>query len=223
MIDKQTARTRIEHLGIIPAVRVTSRDDAMFAAETVAAAGIPIVEITMTIPDAVHVIRDLAIAAPDLIVGAGTVLDVDTAARCVGAGATFVTSPGVDVRTIEFLREARVLTIPGVMTPTDIMAAIHAGADLVKIFPCAPLGGPAYLKTLSAPFPSMACVAAGGVDQRTAAEYIHAGAVAVGVGSELIPRRAVHQRDARWIGELVHRFLGIIGDARTSTGRLRPG
>lgn len=217
-MTKDTARARIEQVGIIPSVRVRSADDAVFAAETVSEAGVPIVEITMTTPDAIEVIRGLAAAVPDLLIGAGTVLDVETARRCLDAGASFITSPGLDVATVEFVARAGALALPGVMTPTDIMAALHAGADLVKVFPCAPLGGPAYLKVLAAPFPEAGFVAAGGVDQRTAGEFLDAGAVAVGVGAELIPRRAIHERDARWIRELAHRFVAIVHEARSRSG-----
>lgn len=214
MMNRERALATIEQVGIIPAVRTGSRDDAVFAAETVSAAGIPIVEITTTVPGAVDVIRHLSAANPDLIVGAGTVLDVETAARCLDAGASFITSPGIDVRTVQFAVKAGVLTLPGVMTPTDVTAAIHAGADVVKVFPCAPLGGPVYLRMISAPFPSLRFVAAGGVDQRTAGAFIEAGAVAIGIGTELIPTRAVHERDTRWLVELAQRFIGIVHDAR---------
>ncbi len=222
MMDKNRVRARIESVGIIPAIRVRSADDARFAAEAVARAGIPIVEITMTVPGALQVIRELAASMSHVVVGAGTVLDVETAGRCLDAGAGFITSPGLDARTVEFAANAGVLTMPGVMTPTDIMAAVRAGADFVKVFPCGPLGGPAYLKAVSAPFADVPIVAAGGVDQRTAGEYIEAGATAVGIGAELIPRRAVHDRDERWILELAQRFLTIVGEARIRTGFVPP-
>lgn len=218
MMTRDQALARIEQAGLIPSVRVRSADDAIFAADTVAEAGIPIVEITMTTPDAVDVIASLARARPHVVVGAGTVGDVETARRCLDAGAAFVTSPGLDRATVEFAVTAGVLVLPGVMTPTDVMAAVHAGAGIVKVFPCAPLGGPAYLKMIAAPFPEIQFIASGGVDQRTAAAFIDAGALALGVGAELIPRRAVHDRDARWIVELARRFTAIVREARAQSG-----
>jgi 2-dehydro-3-deoxyphosphogluconate aldolase/(4S)-4-hydroxy-2-oxoglutarate aldolase len=214
-VTRDAARARIEAVGIIPSLRLSSADDARFAAETVAAAGIPIVEVTMTVPGALSAIDDLATAMPDLVVGAGTVLDAATARRCLEAGARFITSPGFDLHVVEYAVGHEVLVLPGVLSPTDIMAALHARADLVKVFPCAALGGPQYLKALSAPFPLTQFVAAGGVNQRTAGEYITAGAVAVGIGAELVPKKAVQDRDRRWVTELAHRFLGIVQAARS--------
>jgi 2-dehydro-3-deoxyphosphogluconate aldolase/(4S)-4-hydroxy-2-oxoglutarate aldolase len=218
-MNKQAARARLEEIGIIPAVRTASAEEARFAAETVSRAGIPIVEITMTVPGALEVIADLARAMPDLVVGAGTVLDVEVARRCVEAGARFVTSPGLDLRVVQFAIEHDVLVLPGALTPSEVMMAWQAGADLIKVFPCAQLGGASYIKALKAPFPQVPLVGAGGVDHQTAADFIVAGAVAVGVGNELIPRRAVTERDAHWIGELARRLLSIIKEARE---RVRP-
>jgi 2-dehydro-3-deoxyphosphogluconate aldolase/(4S)-4-hydroxy-2-oxoglutarate aldolase len=158
----------------------------------------------------------------DLVVGAGTVVDVDTARRCLEAGARFITSPGLDLRVVEFTVTHDALSIPGVLTPTDIMAAWQSRADLVKVFPCAALGGPAYLRALSAPFPHVRFVAAGGVNQHTTAEFITAGARAVGIGTELIPRKAVQARDRRWVTELAHRFLSIVQQARDLTHEQEP-
>jgi 2-dehydro-3-deoxyphosphogluconate aldolase/(4S)-4-hydroxy-2-oxoglutarate aldolase len=213
-MDRDVVRARIEETGLIPAVRTSSADEARFAAETVSRAGIPLVEVTMTVPGALSVIADLVRKMPDLVVGAGTVLDVEIARQCVDAGATFVTSPGFDVRVVEFARKKGILVLPGALTPTEVTAAWQAGADFVKVFPCALLGGATYIKALKAPFPQVPLVAAGGVNQQTAADFIVAGAVAVGVGAELIPRRALEQREPAWILELAHRFLGIIKEAR---------
>lgn len=214
-MTKEAIRARIRECGIIPSVRLSSAADARFAAETVSEAGIPIVEITMTVPGALDVIRDLTRSMPDLIVGAGTILDSETLRHCMGAGARFVTSPGLDLQLVEFARKEGILAIPGALTPTEITAASQAGADLIKVFPCAQLGGAGYIHALRAPFPHVALVASGGVTQQTAAEFILAGAVAIGVGTELIPRMAVQQRDHRWIGELARRFLAIVQDARS--------
>jgi 2-dehydro-3-deoxyphosphogluconate aldolase/(4S)-4-hydroxy-2-oxoglutarate aldolase len=213
-MNKETVRRHILEIGIIPSVRTSSADDARFAVETVAGAGIPIVEITMTVPGALEVVAELAGAMPDLVVGAGTILDIETARRCAEAGARFLTSPGLDPDIVEFARTAGILAMPGALTPTEVTTAARVGADFIKIFPCAPLGGPSYIQALKGPFPHIPLVAAGGVNQQTAAEFIVAGAAAIGVGRELIPRKAVLQRDRHWIGELARRFLSIIQEAR---------
>jgi 2-dehydro-3-deoxyphosphogluconate aldolase/(4S)-4-hydroxy-2-oxoglutarate aldolase len=216
-MTRDAVRASILECGIIPSIRLTSAEDARFAAETVSQAGIPIVEITMTVPGALEVISDLARSMPDVIIGAGTILDAETARHCVGVGARFVTSPGLDLQLMEFAQKGDILAMPGALTPTEITVASQAGADLIKVFPCAQFGGASYVRALRAPFPHVSLVAAGGVNQQTAAEFILAGAVAIGVGTELIPKTAVQQRDQRWIVELAHRFLAIVKEARART------
>jgi 2-dehydro-3-deoxyphosphogluconate aldolase/(4S)-4-hydroxy-2-oxoglutarate aldolase len=213
-MDKHFVRARIEEIGIIPAVRTSSADDARFAAETVCRAGIAIVEITMTVPNAVEVIAGLVREFPKMVVGAGTVLDVATARRCLDAGARFVTSPGLDLEIVRLTAKENVLAMPGALTPTEVTAAWQGGADLVKVFPCGPFGGDAYIRALRGPFPEIPFVAAGGVNQQTATEFILAGAVAIGVGKELIPRKAVQHRQADWITELARRFASLVKEAR---------
>ncbi|HTX36796.1 MAG TPA: bifunctional 4-hydroxy-2-oxoglutarate aldolase/2-dehydro-3-deoxy-phosphogluconate aldolase [Bryobacteraceae bacterium] len=205
---------RLEEIGIIPAIRVSSQQDAVFAAEAIAAAGIPIVELTMTVPGAIDVIAGLRRQDPDVIVGAGTVHDIDIARRCLDAGAQFITSTGLDLAIVEFALRAEVLVFPGVLTPTEILAARKAGCDLVKIFPCSQLGGASYLRALRAPFPKMRFIASGGVNQTTAAEFILAGASALGVGGELIPHKAIERRERNWIRELARRFMSLVAEAR---------
>lgn len=213
-MTRDTVRAHIVDIGIIPSVRTSSAEDARFAAETVAHAGIPIIEVTMTVPDALDVIAHLARSMPDLLVGAGTIFDVKTARHCVEAGARFLTSPGLDLQIVEFALKEGMVAVPGALTPTEVTAAWRSGADLIKVFPCAQLGGASYIHALKAPFPDVPFVAAGGVNQQTAAEFIAAGAAAIGVGRELIPKKAVQQRDERWITELARRFLSIIQEAR---------
>jgi 2-dehydro-3-deoxyphosphogluconate aldolase / (4S)-4-hydroxy-2-oxoglutarate aldolase len=213
-MTRDAVRAHIVDIGIIPSVRTSSAEDAHFAAETIAHAGIPIIEVTMTVPDALEVIAHLARGMPDLLVGAGTIFDVKTAHRCVEAGARFLTSPGLDLKIVEFALKEEVLAVPGALTPTEVTAAWQSGADLIKVFPCAQVGGASYIHALKAPFPDVPFVAAGGVSQQTAAEFIAAGAAAIGVGRELIPKKAVEHRDARWITELARRFLGIVREAR---------
>jgi len=206
--------TRIEEIGIIPAIRVSSSEDALFAADAIATAGIPIVELTMTVPGAIDVIAGLRRQYPEVIVGAGTVHDIDTASRCLDAGAQFLTSTGLDLAIVEFALKARALVFPGVLTPTEILAARRVGCDLVKLFPCSQVGGAGYLRAMRAPFPQMRFIAAGGVNQTTAAEFILAGAAALGVGGELIPHKAIERRERNWIRELARRFMGLVAEAR---------
>jgi 2-dehydro-3-deoxyphosphogluconate aldolase/(4S)-4-hydroxy-2-oxoglutarate aldolase len=144
-MKKEEVRARIEEIGILPSVRVTSRDLALFAAETVYAAGIPIVEITLTSPGALEVIGDLAKRYPDLVVGAGTVLDEESARRCVDAGARFLTSPGLVRRVVTYAKLTNTAMLPGALTPTEIIAAWKAGGDFVKLFPTAQVGGSQYV------------------------------------------------------------------------------
>ncbi len=164
-MNKHIVRTRIEGVGIIPSVRTSSADDARFAAETVSQAGIPIVEITMTVPAALDVIAGLVRRFPKMVVGAGTVLDVETARRCIDVGAGFVTSPGLDLDIVRVTLMENVLAMPGALTPTEVAAAWQAGADLVKVFPCGPFGGDAYIRALRGPFPQVPFVAASRVHQ----------------------------------------------------------
>jgi len=213
-MTKEEVRDRIEQIGIVPSVRLYSYDDALFAAAAVCDAGIPIVEVTMTVPGAIELISELVRTQPNLIVGAGTVLDKDTASLCLRAGVKFLTSTGLDLEIVELALKENVLIFPGVLTPTEVHAAHKAGCEIVKVFPCAQMGGPGYVRALKAPFPKLHMIASGGVTQTNAAEYILAGAVALGVGGDLIPRKAIKMREAHWIRELGRRFTNIVKESR---------
>lgn len=214
MAKKEEVCARIKEIGILPAIRVLSAKDALFVAGEMFQVGIPVVELTMTVPGAIGVISQLSRTTPHLIVGAGTVLDMETAKACVDAGAAFISSPGLDPKIVEFTARHNLAVIPGALTPTEVMMAHGTGADLIKVFPCAAVGGPGYIKALKAPFPQVPFIASGGVDQTTAADFIHAGAVALGIGEQLIPPDAVQHRDRNWIRELTARFLAIVQRAR---------
>ena len=217
-------RRRIEDVGIIPSIRTSSADGARFAAEAVAEAGIPIAEITMTVPDALRVVAELRRTMPDLIVGVDSSWDLESARRAVDAGAMFVTSPGLDSRSIlEFVIQEDLVVIPGALTPSEVSVAWQAGADFVKVFPCHSMGGPRYMRALRGPFPEIPMVASGGVNQVNAGDFIESGAMALGIGTELIPRDAVESRNSGWIAELARRFLKIVKDARTSDGHTPRG
>jgi 2-dehydro-3-deoxyphosphogluconate aldolase / (4S)-4-hydroxy-2-oxoglutarate aldolase len=213
-VNKNEVRRRIEEVGIIPAVRVSSADDAMFAAEAVYRGGIPIVEVTLTVPGAIEVISHLVQNAPEMIVGAGSLLDVETARLCLKAGAKFLTSDGIDLDVVHFAVEENVVIFPGALTPTDVIVARKAGSDFIKIVPCGQVGGDSYIKALKAMFPSVPMIAAGGVNQKTAYGFILAGATALGIGKELISREAIHLRQEERIRTLADRFLGFVNDAR---------
>ncbi|HEY2823500.1 MAG TPA: bifunctional 4-hydroxy-2-oxoglutarate aldolase/2-dehydro-3-deoxy-phosphogluconate aldolase [Candidatus Acidoferrum sp.] len=213
-MDKEQVRATINDVGIVPAIRMGSAENARFAAETIAQAGIPIVEITMTVPGAIDVIADLVHNLPHVIVGAGTILDSDTARACLKAGAHFLTSPGLDLEIVQFAKKENILMMAGALTPTEVVAAYKAGSDFVKVFPCSQVGGDSYIKALKAPFPQIPLVAAGGVNQQTAGAFILAGASAVGVGGDLIPRSAIELRQPERIRELARRFLVLVRTAR---------
>ncbi len=204
----------IQDIGVIPAVRVSSAEDAHFAAESVESGGIPIVEITMTVPEAVKLISHLVRYHPKMVVGAGTVLNMEMAAKCVDAGASFLTSPGLNAKIVEFAVQKQTAVLPGALTPTEVIAAWAEGSDFVKVFPCAQVGGDKYIKALKTALPQIPLIAAGGITQHTAENFIVAGATAIGVGTELIPPDAIERREEERIHELARRFLGFVRDAR---------
>jgi 2-dehydro-3-deoxyphosphogluconate aldolase/(4S)-4-hydroxy-2-oxoglutarate aldolase len=213
-MKRHEARTRIEEAGILPSVRVSSRELARFAAETVFSAGIPVVEITLTVPGAIDVIDDLAKRYPDMAVGAGTVLDEESARLCFEAGARFLTSPGFVPEVVAYANNVDLVVLAGALTPTEIISAWKAGSDLVKIFPTGHIGGIQYVRALKVPLPQIPLIATGGVNQLTAFDFIQAGASAIGLGGELLPKEALHLRQTDRIHELAARFLGLVKDAR---------
>ena len=213
-MKKDEVIARIREIAIVPAIRVSSGEDAHFAAEAVTHAGISIVEITMTVPGAVELISHLVRSDPKVIVGAGTVLDTDTARLCVDAGASFLTAPSFDPLIVEFAAKENIVVLPGAMTPTEVVTAWKAGADFVKVFPCGPIGGEKYIKALHASLPQIPLIAAGGVNQQTAANFILSGATAIGIGTELIPTEAIERRQSDRIRELARRFRKLVKDAR---------
>jgi len=213
-MKRDEVRELIKRIGILPSVRVTSRDLASFASETVYSSGIPIVEITMTTPGALETINDLAARHADLAVGAGTVLDEEMAKRCIDAGARFITSPGFIPEVVAYSKKMDVVTLPGALTPTEVIAAWKAGSDFVKIFPTGHVGGVQYVRALKVPLPQIPLIASGGVNQLTATDFILAGATAIGMGGELLPKEALHFRQEDRIRELASRFLGMVRDAR---------
>jgi 2-dehydro-3-deoxyphosphogluconate aldolase / (4S)-4-hydroxy-2-oxoglutarate aldolase len=208
----------IEQVAIIPVIRASSAEEARFAAEAVSQGGIPIVEITMTVPGALQVISELVKTMPEVLVGAGTVLNKEMARQCAKAGARFLVTPGLNKQTVAEARKLNLLIMAGALTPTEVMAAWEAGADFVKIFPCGNCGGASYIRALKGPFPEIPLVPTGGVNLDTAADYIRAGAAALGVGGELIVKTALQHRDARVISDLARSFATIAKEARQASG-----
>jgi 2-dehydro-3-deoxyphosphogluconate aldolase / (4S)-4-hydroxy-2-oxoglutarate aldolase len=215
-MKREAVRAYIEDIGIVPSVRVKSKDLARFAAETVYDAGIPIVEITLTTPGGLDVVRDLAKSIPKLAVGAGTVLDEETAKRAVDAGACFLSSPGFVPEVVAYANRTDLAVFPGALTPTEVIAAWKAGSDFVKVFPAAHVGGVQYIRSLKVPLPQIPIIVGGGVNQLTATEYIVAGATALGIGAELLPAGALRNRQVHWISELARRFITMVKDGRMS-------
>jgi 2-dehydro-3-deoxyphosphogluconate aldolase/(4S)-4-hydroxy-2-oxoglutarate aldolase len=206
---------RIRATGIIPVVRAPSADDALAAVEAMRAGGIDIVELTMTVPSAVKVIEKVVERHGDaIVVGAGTVLDAETARACMLAGATFIVSPIVDVPTIRVCRTYGIPVVPGALTPTEIVHAWRAGADLVKVFPCAAVGGASYIKALRAPLPQIELVPTGGVTAATVGDFIAAGACAVGTGADLVDIARLRSGDHAGVTENARRYVAAVQQAR---------
>ena len=213
-MNRETVRQRIEQYGILPAIRVASAEDAIFAVEAIWASGLPLAEVTMTIPGGAGVIEQLASKHPGLVIGAGTVTDVECAKRCLDAGARFLSSPNLDREVVAFARKHDVAVIPGAMTPTEIHDAWKAGSDFVKVYPCSAMGGPNYIRAVRFPLPQVPLIASGGVSQQLVQDYIRAGAVAVGVGRDLVSPEAIKRHAAHWFIELTSRFIEIVNEAR---------
>ena len=214
-MNKQKVRDRIAEIGVVPVVRASSSREALIAAEAVCQGGIPIVEITMTVPGAVEVIRELSKSSgSEVLIGAGTVLDPETARRCLDAGAQFLVSPGLNLQTVELAAREKVLIMAGALTPTEVITAWNAGSDFVKIFPCGQVGGAKYIKALKGPLPQIPLVPTGGVNLNTAAEFIEAGAAALGVGGELVQAEALKSGKSQIIVENARKFMEIVKQTR---------
>jgi 2-dehydro-3-deoxyphosphogluconate aldolase / (4S)-4-hydroxy-2-oxoglutarate aldolase len=214
-MNKSAVIQRIKEIGVIPVVRATSADEAMQAIDAIREGGVSVLEITMTVPGAVGVIEKVAARyGSEALVGAGTVLDAETARVCILSGAQFVVSPSLDLPTIECCRRYGIAVMPGSLTPTEVVQAWSAGADFVKIFPAGALGGASYIKALKAPLPQIELVPTGGVSLKTAADFIKAGASALGVGADLVDIKAIRDGQAGVITERARQFVDIVKAAR---------
>jgi 2-dehydro-3-deoxyphosphogluconate aldolase/(4S)-4-hydroxy-2-oxoglutarate aldolase len=215
-MNKADVIKQIREIGIIPVVRATTADEAMRAIDAIREGGISVLEITMTVPGAVSVIEQVtARFGDDALVGAGTVLDPETARACVSSGAQFIVSPALHIETIAYCRAEDVAVMPGALTPTEVVQAWNAGADFVKVFPAGAVGGPSYLKSLKAPLPQIELVPTGGVSLKTAADFIRAGAAALGVGADLVDTKA----QSSVITERARQFVDVVRQARDELNR----
>ena len=212
-MSKEDVIARIVSGVVIPVIRASSKEEALAVIEAIAAGGVTTIEITLTVPDAVELIAELA-PREDLLVGAGSVLDPESASECIHAGAKFVVSPATNFDTILYCNDADVVVMPGALTPTEIANAWDAGADLVKVFPADSMGGAKYLRSLLAPMPHLKLIPTGGVTLATAADFIRAGAVAIGVGSDLVDLKAIREGRGNEITAAARKYLEIVPQAR---------
>lgn len=216
-MDKAQIINQIRETGIVPVIRAASEDEARKLIEAILAGGISIFEVTMTVPNAVSLIKSLVADFGDqAIIGAGTVLDIEMAQNCLAAGAKFVVSPTLNLSVIETCRREKVAVFPGALTPTEIVAAWQAGADAVKIFPANAVGGASYLKAIKAPLPNIELMPTGGVTLATIGDFIRAGAIAVGVGSDLADTKAISAGEAEKVTQTARLYLEAVREARVS-------
>ncbi len=210
-MTKSQTLERIREVGLIPVLRARSHDEALAIALAVERGGVPVLEITMTVPGAIEVIRQLIDkCGVRVLVGAGTVLDPESARLCILAGAQFVVSPSLNISTIEMCHRYAIPVFPGALTPTEVVTAWEAGADAVKVFPCSALGGASYLKALKAPLPQIELIPTGGVSLSTAEQFLAAGAFALGVGGDLIDAAAIAAGKLEQITESARKYTEIV-------------
>jgi 2-dehydro-3-deoxyphosphogluconate aldolase/(4S)-4-hydroxy-2-oxoglutarate aldolase len=207
---------KIGDIGIVPVVRAKTVEEAIRAVEAICSGGIPVLEITMTVPNAVSVIRQVVREHGSVaLIGAGTVTTSEQAAQCIDAGAQFLVSPGISVPVLTMAHARSILAIPGTLTPTELIHARDNGAKLFKIFPCGNLGGPKYLRSLKAPFPDAVMIPTGGVNASNAADYVAAGAFALGVGGDLVDLAALRSGNLAKITQAARELVQVVRDARS--------
>lgn len=209
-MEKSVVLEIIKREKLVPVVRTDNTEDARKAIEILASSGIKIFEITMTVPNAAELIRELSASDFGILLGAGTVLNPQQAKECVEAGAKFIVSPAFDAETVRFCRENKIAVMPGCLTPTEVLTAWNAGADCVKVFPCDALGGAKYIKTLKTLFPHIEMMPTGGVSCATIADFFKAGAIAVGVGTDLVDVQAIREGNSERIAEKAREYLKIV-------------
>jgi 2-dehydro-3-deoxyphosphogluconate aldolase / (4S)-4-hydroxy-2-oxoglutarate aldolase len=209
-MQKSEVLKSLREIGLVPVLRAESEEQALALASAIATGGVTVLEVTMTVPGAIRVMRRLAEERPDILIGAGTVLDAETARMCILEGAQFVVSPALNLKTIDMCHRYGVAVLPGALTPTEIVMAWEAGADVVKVFPASALGGAKYLKSVKAPLPQVELIPTGGVSLATAAEFLEAGAFALGVGADLVNVKAIAEGRPETITENARKYLEIV-------------
>ncbi|MBA2702314.1 MAG: bifunctional 4-hydroxy-2-oxoglutarate aldolase/2-dehydro-3-deoxy-phosphogluconate aldolase [Blastocatellia bacterium] len=216
-MNRQGVLRRINEIGVVPVVRAASPEEAIQVIEAIKMGGLSILEITMTVPHAVKVIEEVVDRyGGEVVVGAGTVLDPETARACILAGASFVVSPSFNLHTIELCRRYSIAVFAGALTPTEVVTAWQAGADAVKVFPCGAVGGAKYLASLKAPLPQIEMIPTGGVSLATAASFMAAGAFALGVGADLVDITAIRSGEPEKVTQAARAYVAAVGDARGS-------
>lgn len=206
---------RLEQTALIPVLRASSAKEAHALVDAMVAGGVEVLEVTMTVPGAIGILKELKQTFGNrILLGSGTVTTVSDCEATIEAGAEFVVSPSLHLDVIAATKKAGKVSIPGALTPTEVMTAWRAGADYVKVFPCSALGGASYLKALKAPFPEIRLIPTGGVTLTTAADFLHAGACALGVGTDLVNPVAIAKGEAQTITETARRYLQVIAQAR---------
>ncbi len=216
-MTKTEVLASLRSIGLVPVLRAESVDQALALAEAIAAGGVTVLEITMTVPGAIQVMRKLAETRPDILIGAGTVLDPETARMCILEGAQFVVSPALNLKTIEMCHRYSIAALPGALTPTEIVTAWQAGADVVKVFPASSMGGASYLKSIKAPLPQVELIPTGGVSLATAEDFLKAGAFALGVGADLVDAKAMAEGRPEAVTESARKYLAIVQKFRVTT------
>jgi 2-dehydro-3-deoxyphosphogluconate aldolase/(4S)-4-hydroxy-2-oxoglutarate aldolase len=217
-MTKDEVIERIRAVGVVPVVRARSLRIARLAVDAMCAGDLPIVEITMTVPDATEVIRQVVREnGAAVLIGAGTVTTAEQARECIDAGAQFIVSPGLSAEVLGVAESCGVPAIPGVLTPTEVMAAVTLGVNLVKVFPIGNIGGARYIKALRGPFPNLQMIPTGGVTLANAREFLDAGALALGVGSELVDEEALLNGKGAQVAERARQFVEAVKHARDET------
>jgi 2-dehydro-3-deoxyphosphogluconate aldolase / (4S)-4-hydroxy-2-oxoglutarate aldolase len=218
-MSKSAVLAALKNIGLVPVLRAASVDKALALATAIADGGVTVLEVTMTVPGAIEVMKRLAKERPDILVGAGTVLDAETARMCILEGAKFVVSPALNLGTIEMCHRYSIAVLPGALTPTEVVTAWQAGADVVKVFPCSALGGSKYLTALKGPLPHIDLIPTGGVSLATAAEFLSAGAFALGVGSDLVDAKAMAAGKPEIVTETAKKYLAIVKEHQAAQAK----
>ncbi len=214
---KEQIVEKLREIGLVPVLRAESEQQALGIASAIADGGVTVLEITMTVPGAIRVMARLTKERPDILIGAGTVLDAETARICMLEGAQFVVSPALNLKTIEMCHRYSIPVLPGALTPTEVVTAWQAGADVIKVFPASALGGAKYLKSLKAPLPQVEMIPTGGVSLATAREFLEAGSFALGVGADLVDTKAMAEGKPEKITESAKKYLDIVREFRKAS------